>query len=119
MSPQQPLFDEINDAGGDASAPAGSVQSAAAPVWLQRMSLVVLVLFCFVLGTLIAVLPWSPDYWQYNEALLSHPGLSHVLHLGWLRGLISGIGLLDIWIGVAEALHYRDHRMTTKNGKDE
>jgi hypothetical protein len=27
-----------------------------------------------------------------------------------VRGLISGLGLLDIWIGVSEAVHYRDHR---------
>jgi len=33
-----------------------------------------------------------------------------VLHNGAVRGLISGVGLLDIWIGVSEAIHYRDHR---------
>jgi hypothetical protein len=27
-----------------------------------------------------------------------------------MRGLVSGLGLLDIWIGVSEAVHYRDHR---------
>jgi hypothetical protein len=33
-----------------------------------------------------------------------------VLDNGTVRGLISGLGLLDIWIGVSEAVHYRDHR---------
>jgi hypothetical protein len=28
----------------------------------------------------------------------------------WMRGILSGIGLIDIWIGVSELLHYRDYR---------
>jgi hypothetical protein len=28
----------------------------------------------------------------------------------FFRGLCSGLGLLDIWIGFSEALHYHDHR---------
>jgi hypothetical protein len=24
--------------------------------------------------------------------------------------MISGLGLLDIWIGISEAVHYRDYR---------
>jgi len=24
--------------------------------------------------------------------------------------VISGLGLLDIWIGISEAVHYRDYR---------
>jgi len=33
-----------------------------------------------------------------------------VLARGWMRGLVSGVGLIDIWIGVSELLHYRDLR---------
>ena len=82
----------------------------AAPVWLQRTSLIVLVLFCFYIGGLLAVLPWSPRYWDQNAWLLSHPTLQTIIGKGWVRGVISGIGLLDIWIGISEILHYRDHR---------
>jgi hypothetical protein len=82
----------------------------AAPVWLQRMSLIVLVLFCFYIGGLLAVLPWSPRYWDHNAWLLAHPTLDTIIGRGWVRGLVSGIGLLDIWVGISELLHYRDHR---------
>ncbi len=81
-----------------------------APVWLQRMSLVVLVLFCFYIGGLLAVLPWSPRYWDQNGWLLAHPAIESVINKGWVRGLVSGLGLLDVWIGVSELLHYRDFR---------
>jgi hypothetical protein len=84
--------------------------SAPAPVWLQRVSLLVLVLFCVYLGVLVMVLPWWTRVWDKNMFIEAHPALAAVLHYGAVRGLISGVGLLDIWIGVSEAVHYRDQR---------
>jgi hypothetical protein len=83
---------------------------APAPVWLQRLSLVVLVLFCFYIGGLLAVLPWSPRYWSSNGWIIAHPTVSAIVQQGWVRGLVTGLGLIDIWIGVSELLHYRDFR---------
>jgi hypothetical protein len=81
-----------------------------APVWLQRLSLFVLVLFCVYLGVLVMVMPWWTRIWDQNNFIQSRPALAAVLHTGAVRGLISGLGLLDIWIGISEAVHYRDHR---------
>jgi hypothetical protein len=83
---------------------------APAPVWLQRFSLAVLVLFCFYIGAFMAVMPWNPRWWDHNAWLLGHPALEPVLQSGWVRGLVTGIGLIDIWIGVSELMHYRDYR---------
>ena len=83
---------------------------SAAPVWLQRLSLVMLVLFCLYLGALVAILPWWTRIWDQNMFINSRPALAAVLHNGAIRGLVSGLGLLDIWIGISEAIHYRDHR---------
>jgi hypothetical protein len=91
---------------GEALAEPGS----AAPIWLQRLSLFVLVLFCVYLGVLVMVLPWWTRVWDQNLFFESRPALAAVLQNGAVRGLISGVGLLDIWIGVSEAVHYRDHR---------
>jgi hypothetical protein len=84
--------------------------AAPAPVWLQRMSLAVLVLFCFYIGGLLTFLPWWPRYWDYNGWVVGHAELQALLNHGWVRGLVSGIGLIDIWIGISELLHYRDLR---------
>jgi hypothetical protein len=81
-----------------------------APVWLQRLSLFVLVLFCVYLGVLVMVLPWWTRIWDRNEFILARPWLAAILHNGAVRGMISGLGLLDIWIGISEAVHYRDYR---------
>ena len=104
---QQALFSELDpqpELSGRTS------RSTHAPVWLQRMSLVVLVLFCLYIGVLLAVLPWWPRYWDGNLWLRAHPSLFGILTQGWARGILSGLGLLDIWIGVSEAIHYRDYR---------
>ncbi len=81
-----------------------------APVWLQRLSLAVLVIFCFYIGGLMTLLPWSPRYWSGNAWIMGHPAAANWLLRGWVRGLVSGLGLLDLWIGVSELLHYRDVR---------
>jgi hypothetical protein len=70
----------------------------------------VLVLFCFYVGALLAVLPWSPRYWDANGWMLLHPRIAGLFLRGWVRGIVSGLGLLDIWIGISELLHYRDYR---------
>jgi hypothetical protein len=101
---------------GSANQDAGAGQAAdedevvIAPVWLQRLSLFVLVLFCVYLGVLVMILPWWTRVWDHNALIDSRPALASVLHRGAVRGLISGLGLLDIWIGISEAIHYRDHR---------
>jgi hypothetical protein len=81
-----------------------------APVWLQRLSLFVLVLFCVYLGVLVMVLPWWTRIWDHNAFVQARPMLAAVLHNGAVRGMISGLGLLDIWIGISEAVNYRDFR---------
>ena len=81
-----------------------------APIWLQRISLFVLVLFCVYLGVLVMILPWWTRMWDQNLFIESRPALARILHLGGVRGAISGLGLLDIWIGISEAVHYRESR---------
>ncbi len=81
-----------------------------APVWLQRLSLVILLIFCWLVGGMVAWLPWSMRFWDQNLWINAHPHLAVVLHNGAVRGLISGLGLIDIWIGISEAIHYRDYR---------
>src|ERR1700753_2292537 len=87
-----------------------SGQRSDGPQGLQRLSLIVLVLFCFYIGGLLTILPWSPRYFDSNAWLLAHPAVAAFLGKSWMRGILSGIGLIDIWIGVSELMHYRDYR---------
>ncbi len=110
MAVQKQLFPEPHPASQAQPVPQAQPDAPGAPVWLQRLSLFVLVLFCIYLGVLVTVLPWWPRVWNHNMFLDAHPMLAHILHNGAVRGVISGLGLLDIWIGISEAIHYRDYR---------
>ncbi|MGC9293283.1 MAG: hypothetical protein ACP5EP_11285 [Acidobacteriaceae bacterium] len=79
------------------------------PVWMQRFSLVVMVTVCLYVGLLLGCLPWT-RFWQENHFLMAYPWMGRLLLNGAARGVVSGMGLLDLWIGISEALHYRDHR---------
>ncbi len=78
-----------------------------AGIWLHRLWLVVFVIFCIELGLLLTVLPWT-RVWTDNSLLAVHPAWRAFLHNNFVRGLVTGLGLIDIWIGIWEAVHYRD-----------
>ncbi len=77
-------------------------------IWARRISVVVLVLFCLELGLVLMVLPWT-RLWVDNNLLLNYPGLRNLAGNAFVRGAFSGLGLLDLWIGVWEAFHYREN----------
>ena len=73
----------------------------------NRLFLVIRVVFWIELGMLLVVLPWT-KVWTDNGLLLRWPALRVWLQQNFVRGATSGLGLLDIWIGVWDAVHYRD-----------
>jgi hypothetical protein len=77
-------------------------------LWLHRSSVFLFVLISAIAGVLLVLLPWTPE-WTDNYLLLSYPSLRSLISTGFFRGLCSGLGLLDIWIGFWEALHYHEH----------
>jgi hypothetical protein len=76
-------------------------------IWLHRLSLVIFVIFCIELGMLLAVLPWT-RIWTENSLLAAYPRWRALVQDNFVRGIITGIGLVDVWIGIWEAVHYRD-----------
>ena len=79
-------------------------------MWLQRVFVIVYVLFCIELGLVLVALPWRAQFWFSGDLLDQWPRLYRFLQTGFVRGAISGLGLLDIWIGIMEAIHYHDRR---------
>ena len=71
--------------------------------------MVVYVLFCMTLGLTLIALPWAPNW--FDRGLIARwPWLQQIMQNGFLRGAISGLGVVDIWLGVLEAVHYHDRR---------
>lgn len=76
-------------------------------LWLHRVTMLLLVFVCAVVGVLLVIMPWRPE-WTDNHLLLAFPGLRAFVASGFVRGICSGLGLLDIWIGFWEAIHYHE-----------
>ena len=77
--------------------------------WLHRISVLLFVFVCAVLGMLLVILPWRPE-WTDNHLLAGYPQLRDVLGLGFVRGLCTGLGILDVWIGFSEAINYHEEK---------
>jgi len=82
-------------------------------VWLLRLRALLLVTLCATFGVLLVILPWTPK-WTDNPLLLTSPGLRAFVSNGFVRGATSGLGLLDLWLGFWEAIHYHEHPVSTR-----
>ncbi len=77
-------------------------------VWGQRIWLIVFVLFCLEVGIVLTWCPWT-KLWTENSLLAAYPSICGILTQSFVRGAISGLGLVNIWMGIAEAIHYREN----------
>ena len=62
--------------------------------WIFRALTVVLL---FEMGALLLYLPWSA-FWEQNYFLTHFPWLMPILLHPSIRGVVSGIGVLDIFL---------------------
>jgi hypothetical protein len=76
-------------------------------LWLWRLRALLLVTVCATFGVLLLILPWTPK-WTDNPLLLTSPDLRRVISSGFVRGMSSGLGVLDLWLGFWEAIHYHE-----------
>ena len=78
------------------------------PRWLERGELFLRVLLRMYIGLAVCYAPWSPSFWDQNPLFLHFPNLAVYAANGAVRGLISGLGLLNLWIAFRDALRHRD-----------
>ena len=97
---------------GDQRQDSGTVASRG-NLWLLRIRALLFVTLCATFGVLLIILPWTPK-WTDNPVLLSMPGLRPIVSNGFVRGLCSGLGVLDLWLGFWEAIYY--HEKPVGNG---
>jgi hypothetical protein len=79
------------------------------PVWLQRVSLVVYVSFCIEIGLWLIIVPWK-QVWTANSLVANYPSLRAFFHSHFVRGLVTGLGFVDLWLGISEAVQYREKK---------
>jgi hypothetical protein len=109
VSPAQDSPDQSRTALLVAPSAHANQETSGLQIWLHRTSVFLFVLVSAIAGVLLVILPWTPQ-WTDNYLLLQFPWLRDLISAGFFRGVCSGLGLLDIWIGFWEALHYHDHQ---------
>ena len=77
-------------------------------LWLQRTRALLFVTICATLGVLLVILPWTTK-WTENPLLLMSSHLRGVVLSGFTRGVSSGLGMLNLWLGFWEAIHYHEN----------
>jgi len=76
---------------------------------MSRIYRALLVVLAFEMGALLLYLPWS-GYWEHNYFLSHFPALIPIMLHPSFRGVVSGVGVLDIliafgWIGSQPGPH--------------
>lgn len=84
----------------------------------SRLSVIFYIILCFEIGLILAILPWVPHGWMglsdwaNNYFLLlaarkAGYGMQRVIASGWVRGAVSGLGILNIAMGIWELINFR------------
>jgi len=76
-------------------------------VWLRRFGVLLFVFLCATLGVMLMIVPWRPE-WADNPLLMPYPALRAAVGSGFARGVATGLGALNVWIGFWEAIQYRE-----------
>lgn len=66
-------------------------------------SRLLLIVYFIEAGLLLLVVPWSP-FWEHNWFVLGSSWASAFAQSGYVRGAISGVGLLLVLFGLVELL---------------
>jgi hypothetical protein len=78
------------------------------PRWLERAELFLRVLLRMYIGITVCYAPWSPLFWDQNPLFTRFPTLGVYAAHGAVRGIVSGIGLLNLWIAFRDVIRHRD-----------
>ena len=74
------------------------------PRWLERGELFLRVLLRMYIGLAVSCAPWIPWFWDRNPLFAHFPTLAIYAANGAVRGIVSGLGLLNLWIALRDAL---------------
>src|SRR5881397_1921637 len=84
-----------------------------------RLSVIFYIILCLEIGIFLTVLPWWPQGmwglsdWGNNYFLLyaarktGYQGLQTVVASGWVRGAVTGVGLLNLAIAFWEIFNFK------------
>ena len=74
--------------------------------WYHKMSAVLFITFCLEIGFFLLIFPWTV-YWDANFFSALLPGWRQYWDNMYVRGAISGLGVVNLFIGFVEVFRLR------------
>jgi hypothetical protein len=69
--------------------------------WHRRVLTFCFIIFAFEIGAFLLVFPWLSN-WNLNWIPIHRPGWTDLWMSPYFRGALSGLGLLNIYVALAE-----------------
>ncbi len=83
----------------DGAAPTQQVEDGSG----RRVVRVVFLLFCLEIGLILMLLPWTL-LWDNNFFVSLFPEWGRLWLNSYVRGAVSGVGIVNLWIAISEGL---------------
>lgn len=84
---------------------------------VARLTVIFFIILCLLAGGVLTTFPWLPfgrvGDWGNNQLLvfisqsLDLPSLQKVIASGWVRGAVTGLGILNLVIGFWEIINFK------------
>jgi hypothetical protein len=74
--------------------------------WYRKVSAVLFITFCLEIGLFLLVFPWT-EYWDGNYFSAFLPDWHRYWDNMYMRGAISGLGVVNLYIAFVEIFHLR------------
>ena len=106
MMPTEPLPQETSPAEPPKPATTTPDADATPPAyrWYHKAGAVLFITFCLEMGLFLVIFPWT-DYWDNFTAFAGH--WRHYCDNLYVRGAISGVGIVNLYISLAEVFRLR------------
>ena len=85
---------------------AAAVPAPAGPArpWSARLLNICFAIFAFEIGIFLVIFPWMDDVWKVNSFPSLFPGLRQIWEDPYFRGALTGLGLVNVYVGCWELL---------------
>ena len=66
---------------------------------MKQIARIPMLLVWLLFGLALILVPWT-DIWEANYFLYQYPGLALIVKNAFLRGAISGLGFMNVWLSL-------------------
>ena len=74
--------------------------------WYHKLGSLLFIVVCFEVGVFLLVFPWL-NYWNNNVIASLAPWVREVWESPFFRGALSGLGVVNMYISLAEVIRLR------------